>query len=581
MLVGLLFVAVVIPAWLSPAIAADQAVSARRVLMKDSRSLRDGVARTGRSLSLDSSDPAVAPPTAGSAGDPSLHGAALFVRNAAGSAESARIELPAARWRAEGSGWRYLDKTRVASAPVKIDVLWTNARLRVRVRDKSGRVLAYSLDEGSQGGLSVVLEAAAGTERACMEFATGAVLGVDSGSIDAGCGVRGLFAASDAPAPASCPDTTSAPSPQDACDRSRLLDLLVEGQMEKHGIPAVAAAIVRNGEPFFEKAWGKRHVSPSRPALATTPFMLASISKTVTATAVLQLVEDGAFALDDDIDSILDFPVDNPLVPGDEVITVRHLLTHTSGLVDDDAVWGGYPGDPGSLYVLGDSPIALGDFLRGYFTPGGAWYDASRNFARYAPGTGYEYSNLAIALLGYLVEAATGASLDDHSDARIFAPLGMTDSGWHLSDFNPDDVAMPYESYAGGFYPWGHFGYPDYPNGQLRTSVRDLSRFLSAWAGGGILDGVRILEESTVAAALTVQYPGVDATQGLSWYADRVGDREVLGHNGGDYGTSTDMFFDPATRHGVIVLTNTDENPGRTSAMALLEEALFEMAEAP
>lgn len=578
---GLLCSVLAIPAWYTPAIATDNTISALRLRVKDSRSLQNGVARIGRSLSLDSSDPALVPPSAGSAGDPSLHGAVLFVLNAAGSGESARIDLPATGWQADGSGWRYLAKTRIASAPVKVDVTWDTGRLRVRLRDKSGAVLTYSLDETTQGGLAVVLDAASGSERSCMEFAAGAVIDTDTGNSDADCTVRGSFAASDASAPLLCAVTAYAPAPADACDRWRLLDLLVEGQMQKHGIPALAAAIVRSAKPFSSKAWGERHVAPSRPALATTPFMLASISKTVTATAVLQLVDDGVFGLDDDIDSILDFSVDNPRVPGDEVITVRHLLTHTSGLIDDADVWGGYPGEANSLYVLGDSPIALGDFMRGYFTPGGAWYDAASNFAPGAPGTGYEYSNLASALLGHLIETATGTSLDDHSDARIFSPLGMGDTGWHLADFTVDDVAMPYESFRGEFLPWGHFGYPDYPNGQLRASVQDLARYLAAWAGGGTLDGVRILEEATVAEALSVQYPGVEATQGLSWYADRIGNRDVLGHNGGDYGVSTDMFFDPATGHGVIVLINTDETGARTSAMARIEEALFAIAEAP
>ena len=145
-----------------------------------------------------------------------------------------------------------------------------------------------------------------------------------------------------------------------------------------------------------------------------------------------------------------------------------------SGLVDDEAVWGGYPGEPDSLYVLGDSPIALGDFLDGYFRPGGEWYDASRNFAADAPGTYYDYSNLATALLGHLVESATGTPLDDHSDARIFAPLAMGDTGWHLADFAVNEVAMPYESFGTQFVAWGQYGYPDYPDGQARASASKL-----------------------------------------------------------------------------------------------------------
>ncbi|MBM4247491.1 MAG: beta-lactamase family protein, partial [Deltaproteobacteria bacterium] len=176
----------------------------------------------------------------------------------------------------------------------------------------------------------------------------------------------------------------------------------------------------------------------------------------------------------------------------------------------------------------GDSPIALRDFMVGYFTPGGACYDATKNFTASPPGTHYLYSNLATALLGYLVEAATGTRLDDHCDARIFAPLSMADTGWHLADFAPRDVAMPYESVGGELYEWGLFGYPDYPDGQLRSSADDLARFLAAWAGAGTYDGAQILEAATVAEALSVQFPDIDPTQGLSWYYDTVGARTVV-----------------------------------------------------
>ncbi|MFN2377379.1 MAG: serine hydrolase domain-containing protein [Candidatus Binatia bacterium] len=561
------------------AAAADRAIGADRLRVRDQRSLRHGVANVRRTFDLGSADGAIVAPEVGGALDPSLVGAALFVLDAGGG-EAARVELPAAGWTRSGESWRFRAKSKTDAGRSKTSVDLGPGRLRAKVRGKGTLAFSYSLDEATQGGLAVVLEIAGGAERYCSEF-TGGGGGGDTGSSDAGCNVSGSFTGKGAPAPASCADTPGATVRRDVCDAATLFDLLVEGQIETHAIPGLGAALIRGGQVVWARGYGLRHSSPDRPVLPDTPFLLASISKTVTATAVLQLVEDGVFGLDDDIDAILDFDVDNPLVPGDETITVRHLLTHTSGLADDESVWGGFPGEAASLYVLGDSPIALRDFLVGYFTPGGQWYDAHRNFTASTPGTQYLYSNLATALLGYLVEAATGTSLDDHCDSHLFAPLGMLDTGWHLSDFAAVDLAMPYESFGGGLQEWGHYGYPDYPNGQLRASAADLARFLAAWAGGGIIDGVRILEEATVAEALTVQSPGVDPAQGLSWYYATIGSRSVVGHNGGDYGATTDMFFDPATGNGVVVLVNTDETPARVRAMARIEEALFAISESP
>lgn len=563
----------------STADAADHNVETARLRIKDQRTIRKGTAKLRRSLDFRSFDSAIASPSSGSSSDPSLHGARLVVTNTDGS-ESALIELEASGWSGSGSGWRFRKKGKSAGASYKIIAKLADQSVTLKIRDKAGLAFRYSLDEAAQSGMAVVLELGSGAERYC-----GAVTAAHPGLVDSGgatgCAVRGEFSGANSAAPANCADVGAAPVQRDSCDAFDLIDLLVNAQLEATGIPGAGVAIVRNGLPFWSKGYGERHIGPSRPVLIDTPFMLASISKTITATAALQLVEDGVFGLDDDIDSILDFAVNNPQVPGDEVMTVRHLLTHTSGLIDDEDVWGGYPGQNNSLYALGDSPIALRDFMIGYFTPGGTWYRANRNFAGTQPGASYEYSNLATALLGYLVEVASGVPFDDYCDTNIFAPLGMNDTGWHFADFNANDVAMPYESFGSQRVEWGQYGFPDYPNGQLRSSAADLARYLAAWASGGILDGQRILEEATVADALTVQFPSIDATQGLSWYYETIGSRSVVGHNGGDYGATTDMFLDPTTGNGVILLINTGDTGPRLKAMQKIEEALFAIAEAP
>lgn len=563
----------------SVALAADTPVSGVSLRVDDRRAMRQGVAKLRRSMTWVAGDTAILVPEEGSASDPSVHGAHVVIVNTAASGESARVALPAAGWQRDPAdpgkplvAWRYR-----ATAPGSIRARLGEGSISIRVRDKAGTLLRYSLDESRQTSLAVVLEL--GGDRLCTEFAVGLL--ADTGSIDASCNVRGRFEARAVPPPPACADTATAPTPHDGCDAWQLLDRLVAGQMEAASIPGMGVALVSGGEVIWSKGYGQRSVQPSRPALAGTPFMLASISKTVTATAVLQLVELGVFGLDDDIATILDFPVDNPRVAGDEAITVRHLLTHTSGLADDEDVWGGYPGEPDSLYVFGDSPIALRDFVSGYYVPGGQWYDPARNFTADSPGTGYLYSNVAVALLGQLVESATGTPLDDWCDAHIFAPLGMADTGWHLADFTASDVAMPYEAVAGGYAGYGQYGYPDYPNGQLRSSAADLARFLAAYTNGGILDGSRILDQSTVDQMLTVQFPAVDPTQGLIWYYDSIGGRTVVGHNGGDYGASTDMFFDPATGDGVVVLVNVDDSGAVVRAMSRVEEALFAITSTP
>lgn len=348
------------------------------------------------------------------------------------------------------------------------------------------------------------------------------------------------------------------------------VDEFIAEQAEEARIIGLAAAVTRPGEVLWLGSYGMANVQEEREVTVDTPFMLASASKTVTATAVMQLWEDGELSFDDLVDPILPFPLDNPRVEG-EAIAVRHLVTHTSGIRDN---WDLMP------YDDGDSPYGLGEFLEGYLVEGGTWYDATANFTTAMPGAQWEYGNVATALAGYLVEATTGTPFDDHCDAGIFAPLQMENTGWHLADFDVDELAMPYQVSGNQQFPYGHYGYPDYPDGQLRTSVFDLARFLAAVTADGELDGSRILAADTTEQMFVALEPAADPVQYVFWYGDTIAGRSVIGHNGGDNGVATEMFFDPSTGIGVIVLMNVDWTVPVMTACAEIQELLFERGEA-
>jgi CubicO group peptidase (beta-lactamase class C family) len=335
-----------------------------------------------------------------------------------------------------------------------------------------------------------------------------------------------------------------------AASRTRL-DAYILGKMAEGAIPALSAALIDGDHVVWTGAYGTANLEHGVAATPDTIFMLASVSKTVTAVAVLQAVEDGLLDLDADVNDVLPFPVRNPNAP-DIPITPRMLLTHTSSIVDNVRLFA-------ELYFRGDSPIALGDFLADYLVPGGAYYDPAANFGGYPPLRAVNYCNYAVALAGYLVEVVEGVPFDRFCHARIFEPLGMVDTSWHLAGLPDRSIAMPYTLHGGEFQPAGLYGYPDYPDGQLRTSAPHLARHLMAFMGFGELDGTRILQAATVEEMRRVQYPNLDPTQGLIWYyAGDLHGNTVLGHNGGDIGVSTEMFFDPEANLGVIMLTTLD-----------------------
>jgi CubicO group peptidase (beta-lactamase class C family) len=323
-------------------------------------------------------------------------------------------------------------------------------------------------------------------------------------------------------------------------------DLVAE--LDQLRVPGLSAGIIAGGRLVCTAVAGQADIEAGRAVVPDTVFAWASVSKTVTATAAMMLVEEGAIDLDADVDEYLTFPVDNPNCPA-EPITVRQLLTHTSSIRDNALIYG-------RSYVIGDSPIALGDFVRGYLVPGGEYYDADGNFKTDCPGEVNVYSNIAVGLLGHVVEQVSGTPFEEFCRQRIFAPLEMEQTSFRLADLDLDGVAMPYDG-RDTFRPHGHNGFPTISDGLLRTSVPHLARFLAMFAELGVYRGERLLSEATATEMRRVQIPDLDDTQALIWYYDDVGDRsDLLGHDGDDPGTSALMFFDPATGDGALLVAN-------------------------
>jgi CubicO group peptidase (beta-lactamase class C family) len=331
-------------------------------------------------------------------------------------------------------------------------------------------------------------------------------------------------------------------------------------QLRPLDVPGLAAAIVKKGKIVCVAAAGMADIEQQKPVTPDTLFLIASVSKTITATALMQVRDQHKFGLDDNINGHLPFKVAIPAAPN-APITFRQLLTHTSSIIDNTK----YVNCPASCeygsslssFVTrgGDSPISLADLTRGYLTPGGAYYDRAANFKPSAPGTVAEYSNMGIVLAGYLVELISGTPFDRFSQEQIFKPLGMDTTSWRLEGINRSLLAMPYDKAASGFVPYGHYGEPDYPDGMLRTSVKELAYFLIAYIEGGQYNGQRILRARTIREILKPQ-SSLDRSQGLVWVTQSINGRLVWGHDGADNGAGAHMWFDPMKSEGVVLMTN-------------------------
>ncbi|GAA2596918.1 serine hydrolase domain-containing protein [Streptomyces lienomycini] len=289
----------------------------------------------------------------------------------------------------------------------------------------------------------------------------------------------------------------------EALDR---LDRHFARQVEEGGLPGFLVAVARGGRVAHLTVHGLRDVAAGLPVTADTLWRIYSMTKPVTSVAVLTLVEEGLLSLDDPVDRYLPaFAEPRVYVEGtgEDVVTrpasgpvrVRHLMTHTAGLT-----FGFYHSHPvDGLYRAAGVESSV--------RPGADLAETVDLYARlplqFEPGTEWNYS-VASNVLGRLVEVVSGQPLDVFCAERIFGPLGMTDTGFQVTDEQADRLAELYgETDDGGIAPVPGLplrGRPRFLSGSggLVSSAYDVHRFAELLRRRGALDGVRLLAPATV-----------------------------------------------------------------------------------
>jgi CubicO group peptidase (beta-lactamase class C family) len=212
-----------------------------------------------------------------------------------------------------------------------------------------------------------------------------------------------------------------------------------------------------------------------------------------------------------------------------------------------------------------------------YYDPEGQYYHESRNWVPDGVESRMVYANMGYALNGHLVEVLTGESFPTFCQDHIFGPLEMEQTSWHLAGLDESTVAMPYIWSNGDYRATGHYGYPDYPDGGLRTGAEQLARFMAMGMGGGELGLTRILDEDTFVEMMTVHYPDLDDSQGLAWYSWKLDGEALWGHDGGDIGVATEAGIRWSDELGFVFLMNGEGTRGDT--FENLERALLDAGE--
>jgi CubicO group peptidase (beta-lactamase class C family) len=325
------------------------------------------------------------------------------------------------------------------------------------------------------------------------------------------------------------------------------IDSFFNQQIKQLHIAGMAACAINNGKVVWRGYYGYQDINRKIPVDSQTIFMLASVSKTVTAAALMQLFSKGKFNLDDNINQYLPFKIKNPNFPNNQ-ITFRQLLRHRSSIIDNydylNQFWEINKGDP---------TITLGKFLKEYLAAEGENFNKEKNFAKDRPGTSFSYSNIGYALIGYLVECISKMPFDKYCNENIFKPLNMNDTAWYLKSLDTSKIAKPYyfSDSLQQYVSYGFGGFPDYPAGELRTTLNSFSHFLIGWTQDGKWNNTSVFD-SVAVQTLTPS----DFSLGWHTWFIYVLDNEHLGysHEGGGGGASTYTLF--SDKMGIILLTN-------------------------
>ena len=334
------------------------------------------------------------------------------------------------------------------------------------------------------------------------------------------------------------------------------MDGAAEAYLRSSHSPGVTISIVKDGEIIFARGYGFADFEKQIPVdPQTTLFRIASISKIFTATAIMQLVEQGKLDLDTDVNNYLtDFRLKKNFP---EPVTLRHLMTHSAGFeeakIDQIIV----------DYQEGDHVNSILEDLNTHFP------EQVR-----APGTYSSYSNHGIALMGRIIEVASGQSFHDYIEQRILQPMGMlnTTSRQPVPDNIKDNMSVGYHEGKGPFRP-GPFNLGlGTASGSFSSSATDMARFMIMHLHQGEYEGQRIINAETARLMQSRQFahddrlPGM-ALQFIEYSAD--GER-VIGHSGSLLRHMSEMVLIPGLDVGIFISFNSaNGQPGRLARQFL------------
>lgn len=371
-------------------------------------------------------------------------------------------------------------------------------------------------------------------------------------------------------------------------ERLNRLDGVLQNAIAQSSVPGVSALIVRNGKIVYYKAFGMADNAANRSLKRDDIFRIASMSKAITSTAVMMLWEEGKFQLDDPISKYIpefknqtvlkNFKFQDSTYTTEPVkseITIRHLLTHTSGLgygvIDADERFKAMYHKAGIVDLFTTEPVKIGDNIK----------KLAKLPLHHHPGEKYVYSE-GLDVLGYFIELMSGMPFDEFLRKRLFEPLGMSDTYFYLPDAKASRLVAIQKPQNGQWVRYPNTFYDtEYPikgaktffsgGAGLSSTAKDYATFLMMYLNGGELGGKRFLSRTTVQTIMSNQVGDLlggdkaNSSYGLAFgLLNKAGeDKGAKGSTGtfewGGY-FNTNYFADPKEKIIGVIMKQTQSS---------------------
>ncbi len=325
---------------------------------------------------------------------------------------------------------------------------------------------------------------------------------------------------------------------------------------KENPVMGLSVAVVKDNKFIYTHSFGLKDVETNAPLTNENIFRIASISKSFSATAIMQLVEAKKVNLDQDVSELIGFKIRNPKFP-ETIITLRLMLSHLSSINDSQGYF--------SLDSINPAKSVN-------------WYKC---YNSYEPGKRYEYCNFNFNMIGTIIEKVSGERFDAYIQNYILNPLQLY-GGYYVNGLDKSKFATIYEyqpdaakfvvspnAYAPrttevAAYQMGYSAPIFSPTGGMKISAKDLATYMMMHANYGKYNGVRIISKKSSKMMQTAVSDIAAYGFALETPATIIDGKQVIGHTGSAYGLYSAMFFDPQEKFGIVVISNGC-HPGVTS----------------